>query len=196
MFWSSVPCTRSPESAGQFFRGDNTGGRGRVHPPPTIRCQSPPTGPEHSGASFCGQCTRWQVVHIQMGSLSGLQFTQCGVFVASCCGSSKKASTQRGVAGPVFLGSKKQRVVNIVTDGWLATAGPPGRINTGAEQFYLLRQPPSTPFCLRCSSGSRSSRWAFPCSGTSVRLPRLCGGSLQPAVAAAANPLTLRRPVC
>ena len=35
----------------------------------------------------------------------------------------KKASIQRGVARPLFLGSKKQRVVNIVTDGWLATAG-------------------------------------------------------------------------
>ena len=38
---------------------------------------------------------------------------RCGVLVASCCGSSKKASTR--VAGPLFLGSKKQRVVNIVT---------------------------------------------------------------------------------
>ena len=30
----------------------------------------PPTGPEHFDASWCGQCTRWQVVHIQTGSFS------------------------------------------------------------------------------------------------------------------------------
>ena len=69
----------------------------------------PPTGPEHSDASFCGQCTRWQVVHIQVGSLSGLQFTQCGVFVASCCGSSKKASTQKGLLIRCFWGARSRR---------------------------------------------------------------------------------------
>ena len=30
----------------------------------------PLTGPEHSDASWCGQCTRWQVVYTQMGSCS------------------------------------------------------------------------------------------------------------------------------
>ena len=37
------------------------------------------------------------------------------------------------VAGQLFLEGKKQRVVNIVTVAWLATAGPPERTNTGGE---------------------------------------------------------------
>ena len=83
----------------------------------------PPTGPEHSDASFCGQCTRLQVVHIQMGSLSGLQFTTMRRLCGQLLPQQQKGQHPEGVAGPLFLGSKKQKVVNIVTDGWLATAG-------------------------------------------------------------------------
>ena len=54
------------------------------------------------------------------------------------------------------LGNKKQRVVRVVMDLWLATAGLRGGY-TGGEQFYLLRQPPSPPLCLRCSPGSCTS---------------------------------------
>ena len=82
----------------------------------------PADRPRTRDAFWCGQCTRWQVLCVQTGSFSCLQLTT-GVNVASCCGSSKKTSTQRGVAGPLFLGSKKHRVVNMVTDARLATAG-------------------------------------------------------------------------
>ena len=103
--------------------GDNTGGRVFLLLPSTIPCRSRrqvayivmPSGVDsvRDGMS----CTFGRV-HFPVCTLR-----RCGVFVVSCCGSSKKASTQRGIAGSLFLGSKKQRVVNIVTDGWLATAG-------------------------------------------------------------------------
>ena len=56
-------------------RGDNSGGRGRVLPPPTIPCRVPPTGCVHRGAFWCGQSTRWQVLYVRTGSLSRLQST-------------------------------------------------------------------------------------------------------------------------
>ena len=47
-YWGSRSCTPSAD-----------------HPVPV-----PPTGPELSDASWCGQCTRWQVVYILMGYFS------------------------------------------------------------------------------------------------------------------------------
>ena len=45
----------------------------------------PPTGCVHRDAFWCGQCTRWQVLYVRTGSLSGLQFTTlrrlCGQLV-------------------------------------------------------------------------------------------------------------------
>ena len=62
--------------------------------------------------------------------------------------SSRKTSTQRRL-----LGSKKQRVVHIVTVACLATAGL-----RGGEQFYLLRQSHFPPLCLRCPPGFKTER--------------------------------------
>ena len=56
---------------------------------------------------------------------------------------------------PPCLEIKKQRVANIVTVAWLATAGLRGG-HTGGAQFYLLRQPHSPPLCLRWSPRFRS----------------------------------------
>ena len=77
---TSVPCTRSPESTGQFFVnfvmglmvGDRRfpgaiilGARSSTssanHP-----VSVPSTGPEHADASWCGLCTRWQVQYSLM----------------------------------------------------------------------------------------------------------------------------------
>ena len=54
------------------------------------------------------------------------------------------AGSQGGVTGPQCLGIKKQRVVKVVMDVWLATAG------LGANKYCRralvpLRQPPSPP---------------------------------------------------
>ena len=84
LFWDSVPCIRSRESAGHmvmyFVTGQMVGDR--RSPGATIlgvevvyflrqpSLPGPPTGPEHSDASWCGRCTRWQVVYIQTGSFS------------------------------------------------------------------------------------------------------------------------------
>ena len=77
---TSVPCTRNPKSAGQFFvnfvMGLMVGDR--RFPGATILgarfstssanhpVSVPPTGPEHSDASWCGQCTSWQFLYFLM----------------------------------------------------------------------------------------------------------------------------------
>ena len=77
---TSVPCTRNPESEGQFFvnfvMGLMVGDR--RFPGATILgarfstssanhpVSVPPTGPELADASWCGQCTRWQVLYSLM----------------------------------------------------------------------------------------------------------------------------------
>ena len=106
--WTLVPCIRSHESAGHVVvfvvTGQMVGDRrspgrqywGRDHQPlPPTNVSFPPTGREHSDASWCGQCTRWQVVYIQTGSFSRV-FSGTSVhsargvaasFLSRCCGS-------------------------------------------------------------------------------------------------------------
>ena len=57
----------------------------------------PPTGPEHSDASWCGQCTRWQVVYIQTGSFSLV-----------CSGTSVRST--RGVAASFLTRCRGSRI--------------------------------------------------------------------------------------
>ena len=82
---TSVPCTRSPESAGHFVKNSVMGQMvgSRRSPGATIlggeheylTCQPslfvPPTGPVHCDASCCGQCTRWLVQNFLTGLCSG-----------------------------------------------------------------------------------------------------------------------------
>ena len=52
----------------RFPRGDNTGGRRFSTSSANHPLSVPPTGPEHADASWCGQCSRWQVQCSQTGA--------------------------------------------------------------------------------------------------------------------------------
>ena len=73
-------------------------------------------------------------------------------------------STQGGVAGPLFLGSHKQRVVNIVTDA----CRTPGRTNTGDVLSYIAASHPRFPLPALLPRVQKFVRTP-PCSGTPVR---------------------------
>ena len=59
----------------RFPRAEILGWRVFLLLPSTIPCLSPPTGYVHRDAFWCGQCTRWQVLCVQAGSFSCLQYT-------------------------------------------------------------------------------------------------------------------------
>ena len=100
---------------------------------------------------------------------------RCGVFVASCCGSSKKASTQRGVAGSLFLGSKKQRVDNIVTDTWLATAGLRGGQILEESSSTCSASNSLLPSASAAPQGPEVRDVPFHVLGLRFVVPRICG---------------------
>ena len=95
--------------------GDNAVARFFLLLPPTI---------VHRDAFWCGKRTRWQVLYAQTGSFSCLQKAtlRASLWLAVAAAAKRPAPIWE-VAGPLFLANKKQRVVNIVTDAWLATAG-------------------------------------------------------------------------
>ena len=64
----------------------------------------PPTGPEHSDASWCGRCTRWQVVYFQTGSFSRV-----------CSGTSVRST--RGVAASFLTRCRGSRISRLCRCG-------------------------------------------------------------------------------
>ena len=85
----------------------------------------PPTGPEHSDASWCGQCTRWQVVYIQTGSFSRV-----------CSGTSVRSA--RDVAASFLTRCCGSRIFVHVAAVTLASCRGTSQLNIASQMFLQL----------------------------------------------------------
>ena len=93
-------------------RGDNTGGRARVPPPPTIAFLSRRQVPNIVMGR--GRCTSWQVLHIQTGAIFYVSFLCCGVNPACCCGSGTRGLRRRcGVLAADGCGSGQLNITDV-----------------------------------------------------------------------------------
>ena len=105
-------------------RGENTVCEFFLLLPSNIPCRSRRQVAYIVMPSGVGQCTRWQVLYVRTGSLSCLQFTTLRRLCGQLLRQQQKGQHPEGGCWFAVSGEqKKQRVVSIVTDGWLATAG-------------------------------------------------------------------------
>ena len=135
----------------------------------------PPKSYVHRDAFWCGQCTRWQVLCVQTGSFSCLQFTTLRRLCGQLLRQPLKKPAPRGVACPLFLGSKKHRVVNIVTDAWLATAGLQGGQTLEASSSTCSASHPLLPSASAAPQGPEVRDGPCHVLGLRFVVPRLCG---------------------
>ena len=87
----------------------------------------PPTGPEHSDASWCGRCTRWQVV-----------CTQTGSFTRVCSGTWVRST--RGVAASFLTRCRGSRIFVSVAAATLASCRGTSQQNIASQMFLQLRR--------------------------------------------------------